>query len=406
MGREEIGEPAWRGDFSEDNTMKRVAVFALLCALVASTPASAQELQFGNIRVYTRNLYIGTDFDAVLGARPEEFLDAARGAFAEIVATNFPLRAEALAKEIATIRPHLIGLQEVFNFTLDGVNSDLPFVNYLETLLTALAALGLDYQVAAVVNNIDLTFNCDLFECPPRAEKIGVLDRDVILARGDVDTRVAHFDCQHPSKDGCNYDTLLPLVLPPLLDTSVFRGFVGVDAVVNGETYRFVTTHLEVREAAGQTIPLIQRAQAAELVRTIEATPPKRPVILVGDFNSEPTDPAGSPYDIIRAAAYADTWKQNILKSRVSQGFTCCQDSDLNNDKSLLKDRVDIIFVKNNFGVLPFSLPGLVFSVVAGDEPIRNSQPKWSSDHAGPFALLLGIPLFEGHGSAHVAGRE
>ena len=34
--------------------------------------------------------------------------------------------------------PHLIGLQEVFNFTLNGVNSAPPFVDALETLLAAL----------------------------------------------------------------------------------------------------------------------------------------------------------------------------------------------------------------------------------------------------------------------------
>jgi hypothetical protein len=126
----------------------------------------------------------------------------------------------------------------------------------------------------------------------------------------------------------------------------------------------------------------------------------------VGDFNSPPTDPGDSPYKIIRAAAYADTWKQNILKSRIPMGFTCCQDSNLTNNESLLDDRVDLIFVKNNFGVLPFSLPGVVFSVVVGDEPISDLQPKWSSDHAGPFALLLGIPLFERHGNPRLAGTQ
>ena len=391
--------------------MKRLTVFALLFVLVASSPVYAQPLQFGSIKVYTRNLYIGTDFDSVLAAPQEEFLRAAQEAFAEIIGTKFPQRAEALAEEIATIRPHLIGLQEVFNFMLiptpDEVNRNLPFIDYLETLRKALAERGLHYRVAAVVNNIDLTFPCSLFGCPPGAEALRVLDRDVILAHIDVETTVADLDCQPPSADGCNYEARLPLVLPPFLDSSVVRGFVGVDAVVHGETYRFVTTHLEVREAVGQDGTAAQRAQAVELVDTIgRVTPPKRPVILVGDFNSEPTDSGDSPYNIIRNAAYADTWKQNILKSRIPGGFTCCQDSDLNNNASLLDERVDIIFVKNNFGVLPFSLPGLVFSVVVGDEPISDLQPKWSSDHAGPFALLHAIPLFERHDSPRGGSTE
>ena len=194
---------------------------------------------------------------------------------------------------------------------------------------------------------------------------------------------------------------LLPLILPaPFPPSAVFRGFVGVDAVVEGATYRFVTTHLEV-QAMGTAI---QQAQAVELVGTLgQATPPERPLLLVGDFNSAPTEPAGSVYDIIRAAAYADVWQHNSVTAVPPEGFTCCQASDLTNDMSLLDRRIDHIFVKNNLGVLPFSFPGLVFATVVGDVPIGTAQPQWSSDHAGPFAALLGIPLFEPLGSLQLA---
>jgi hypothetical protein len=393
--------------------MKRLAVWVLLLALVVSIPAYAEHLRFGRITVYTRNVYIGTDFGPVLAALQDSnnVSDVARAAFTEIANTNFPLRAKALAAEIEAIQPHLIGLQEVFNFTLNGKNSAPPFVDSLETLLAALAERGLHYRVAAIVNNINLTFSFDLFSQEPGTEVIQVVDRDVILARSDVKTMAAEFPCissGHKSEDGCNYGTLLPLDLPaPFSDSFVFRGFVGVDAVVDGETYRFVTTHLEVREAGGQDITFIQQAQAAELVGTIGlATPPQRPVILMGDFNSAPTDPADSVYDIIRTAAYADTWQRNIVNSLNPDGFTCCQDSDLANNKSLLNERIDHIFVKNNLGVLPFSFTGLVLADVIGDERISASQPQWSSDHAGPFAVLQGIPLFERHDSLDQVGMQ
>jgi len=386
--------------------MKRLAVLALLFALVVSTPVYAELVRFGRLTVYTRNLYIGTDFDPVLAALQGSgsAVDAARTAFNEIAQTKFPQRATALATEIEAIRPHLIGLQEVFDFRLNGQHGDLPFIDYLQTLLAALEARHLHYRVAAVVNTINLTFSLDFL---PLAgdEVLQVLDRNVILVRSDVDTTVADFHCLHPSADGCNYTVLLPL--PPPLPNAVVRGFVGVDAVVDGAIYRFVTTHLEVGAIGAQELTAIQKAQAAELVVTIGlATPPKRPVILAGDFNSAPTDAAGSVYDIIRAAFYADTWQRNVFKSLRADGFTCCQNSDLNNDESLLDGRIDLIFVKNNLGVLPFSFTGLVLSVVIGDEPISDSQPKWSSDHAGPFAVLHGIPLFEGHDSLHLAGTE
>ena len=389
--------------------MKRRGVLVLLFTLVVSTPAYAESLRFGKITVYTRNLYIGTDFGPVLAALQDahSLRAVAQAAFTEIAATNFPVRAEALAAEIEAIQPHLIGLQEVFNFTLNGRNSAPPFVDSLETLLVALAKRGLHYRVAAVVKNRNLTFRFDLL--PPEGDEvIQVVDRDVILARKgrDVKTTVADFHCAHPAGDGCHYATLLPLPLPdPFPDSFVFRGFVGVDAVVNGETYRFVTTHLEVREVG----TAIQQAQAAELVATIGlATPPKRPVILVGDFNSAPTAPAGSAYDIIHTAAYADTWQQNIVKFLNPDGFTCCQASDLTNDASLLNERIDHIFVKNNLGVLPFSFTGLVLGVVIGNERISASplKLKWSSDHAGPFAVLHGIPVFETSDSLHQGGMQ
>jgi endonuclease/exonuclease/phosphatase family protein len=388
--------------------MQCLSVLALLCALLVSPLAYAQPLQFGALTVYTRNLYIGTDFAPVLAAVQDtpNLRAVAQAAFEDIARTNFPRRAEALAAEIEALQPHLIGLQEVFNFTLNGAHNTPPFVDYLETLLAALTARGLHYRVAAVVNNIDLTFRFDLMP-PAGDELIEVVDRDVILARSDVPTTVAAFPCtttypDHTPADGCNYTVLLPLVLPaPFPPSAVFRGFVGVDAVVDGATYRFVTTHLEV-QAVGTAI---QQAQAAELVGTIGlATPPHRPIILVGDFNSAPTEPAGAVYDIIRAAAYADTWQHNSVTSPTLDGFTCCQASDLTNDVSLLDRRIDHIFVKNNLGVLPFSFPGLVFATVIGDAPISTSPPQWSSDHAGPLAVLLGIPLFEPLGSLQHAG--
>ena len=198
----------------------------------------------------------------------------------------------------------------------------------------------------------------------------------------------------HVPADGCNYTTLLRLDLPnsfPSPSISVFRGFVGVDATVAGETYRFVTTHLEVQEVN----PAIQQSQAKELVDTIgRATPPERPVILVGDFNSAPTDPAGSAYDIIRAAAYADTWQRNLFRSLTPGGFTCCQASALTNDAALLNERIDLIFVKNNLGVLPFSFTGLVFAVVIGDKPISRLTLNRS-----------GVPTTLAHSRCYTASR-
>jgi len=86
------------------------------------------------ITVETRNLYLGADLTPIVTA------------LAEITATNFPERAQALAKEIADKQPHLVGLQEVFNFTKDLGNGAVPFRDYLADLMSALAAEGAPHR--------------------------------------------------------------------------------------------------------------------------------------------------------------------------------------------------------------------------------------------------------------------
>src|SRR3954453_14476295 len=82
-----------------------------------SQTLSADELEggAGKVAVVTRNLYVGTDVDAVIaalagGGDPQPALIQAIETLGK---TNFPARAAAIADEIAKTRPHAIGLQEV-----------------------------------------------------------------------------------------------------------------------------------------------------------------------------------------------------------------------------------------------------------------------------------------------------
>ena len=96
--------------------------------------------------------------------------------------------------------------------------------------------------------------------------------------------------CTHPSVDGCNYDVVGEVSLGGAT-VRIERGFVGVDATVGGEAYRFVNTHLEVREpAAGNPYSrIVQAAQAYQLLLTVQGTTPTdRKLLVVGDINSDP----------------------------------------------------------------------------------------------------------------------
>jgi hypothetical protein len=125
-----------------------------------------------------------------------------------------------------------------------------------------------------------------------------VVDRDVILRRADVVTSVVDFSgvCAKPIlADGCNYTYALGPVTTPFGDIFIERGYVGVDVTVGGKDYRVVNTHLEVKDPP--VPPEFQAAQAQELIAALAATtPPDRSLVVVGDMNSSPEDPAGAPY--------------------------------------------------------------------------------------------------------------
>ena len=105
---------------------------------------------------------------------------------------------------------------------------------------------------------------------------IRVIDRDVILARGDVTTKPVAMNCARPELDGsgCNYYNIATVVSPLAGPIAVERGFVAVDAWVKGAEYRFVNTHLEVRILADDpSTAALQAAQATELSLTLASNP-------------------------------------------------------------------------------------------------------------------------------------
>jgi endonuclease/exonuclease/phosphatase family metal-dependent hydrolase len=230
---------------------------------------------------------------------------------------------------------------------------------------------------------------------------VGVIDRDVILAREDVETEVVDLSWFCPgrtSQDGCNYSVVATAEIPvppgaPPLVIEFTRGYVAVDAFIEDFPARVVNTHLEVRfpDPENPFSAIIQAAQAQELTFFLQnfSNQEGGPTILLGDINSSPVDqiiddPDGYPFtDIVppymqfAEAGYFDTW---TLRPGKPKGFTCCFGEDLAEPADLY-ERIDMIFSS--------AKPKRVkANVVGNSKSDRTISGLWPSDHAGVAGRL------------------
>ena len=318
------------------------------------------------LTVMTYNVYVGGSPDELLAVEnllqvPQEVANM----YNAVMASDFPSRAAAIAQSIKAYQPHLIGLQEISlvrrqspgdRITGGLVPAEEVIMDFLQILMDALQAEGLNYQVAAQVENIDVEM--PMFT-DTGIDDVRLTDYDVILSRSDVVV-------SRPMS--ANYTNVLTI---EMLGLEVHRGYVAVDATVSGVTYRVINTHLEAG-ALGQESRV---AQAQELVNNLQDE--TLPIILLGDFNTRAPD--GTVYQILLSAGYVDVWQMDSEGT----GKTCCQDDNILNEVSDLSVRIDQIFIRN------LELPASVITHTIGDKPSdRLLSGLWPSNHAGVVAHL------------------
>jgi hypothetical protein len=87
--------------------MRRLFAFALLAvSLAACDDDIIGNGEHGEFTVMTRNIYVGTDIDILMMTPAQDIPVVVAQLWAEIQATDFADRAEALADEIAEHQPH------------------------------------------------------------------------------------------------------------------------------------------------------------------------------------------------------------------------------------------------------------------------------------------------------------
>jgi hypothetical protein len=239
--------------------------------------------------------------------------------------------------------------------------------DYLDTLRHELERLGLEYRVVSVQREADIEIPVSI-SGDDAAEFDGRLTmHDVILAREGVKTH----NNQH-----ANFDARL--TVPTQLGTvTVLRGWNSIDVRKVGRTesrFRFVNTHLESFFSGTRT------AQATELMGASGAVSTSKPVILLGDLNS---DPAAAPAD---AAAYNlivgnENPGDGGFADRGIEDNTCCFGELITDDAPDFGSRIDHVLSRGPVSELSSRLIGV-------DPSLRTDTGLWPTDHGGVVARL------------------
>jgi endonuclease/exonuclease/phosphatase family metal-dependent hydrolase len=366
------------------------AVACMAVAGVAQAKPAKQKPRGSEVRVMTRNLYLGADLGpAIQSTSTSGFIEANGEIFRTLEASNFPVRAKGLAKEIESQKPDLVGLQEAALWRVAMPASLGPILtgkpeattvkyDFLKLLLAQLNKGKAKYKAVVVNPEFD-------FEAPADANGVandglpGTLAnaelnarltmRDVILARVGAGVVTSNPKMGH-------YEHLL-VVKVAGREITVTRGWTSVDATVRGSRkFHFVDTHLESFDPE-TVVPSIRALQASELVAPGGPATSKLPVILVGDLNSDvktevkPGD--GQAYKVITGAGFRER--------STSKPTGCCIESTTLKDGSVkgMNHKVDHILTNDPKDVR------LISSTVTGR---KKSNGYWDSDHAGLFSAL------------------
>jgi len=366
-----------------------VGLSLFLISLSSFTPPA----NAADIKVMSQNQYLGANLFPILAAPDGDAFNAAVVAALQQIAANRPAeRVKAQAAEILKEQPALVGLQEVFEFQCSGPGCSDPSIAaaFTDHLQDTLDALNGAYVLKATV--VDLNVPGVPFSINGQSAAVSVLDRDVILARADVEATPVNYAafqnlgiCLKPSADGCNYSFVLSATTP-LGPITVERGYVAVDATVGDQAYRLVNTHLDEQfpNPANPLSQIYQAVQAAELVQVLSATTPSdRSLILLGDMNSSPVHPVNNgiipPYQQFIAAGYTDDW---TLRPGTLPGYTCCQLDNLSNLLPTLSERLDLVLSRN----APSSVKDARVVGATASDRTPPGLGLWPSDHGGVTA--------------------
>jgi endonuclease/exonuclease/phosphatase family metal-dependent hydrolase len=380
-------------------------VFVLALALLPRVPAAAAKptTKGTKLTVMTRNLYVGAEVTPALQTNSvDQLVDTAGAIVRQVHATKFPsVRAASIAAEIRKRKPDLVGLQEVARWrtaqvdlnaalgTPSASQTDPLGGDFLADLLKAVNSGGKrkkGVRYRAVIVNVNTGIDVEVpvnddgngsgLAGADHNERLTV--GDAILVRKGVGIKTSH-----PSSG--TYDTLLRI--PGVKNFDLRRGWTAVDVKARGLSFRFVNTHLESGDSQGTnqtnlSVSLgkgeIRAAQARQLVGPGGAAKSKKPVILLGDINSDddtvPDNGDRNAYTALLAAGFRERSRPNPLSCCLNDPFLVGGPNSINDFDHqvdhVLTNKKRIKFVKG---------------FVDGRAPVNGLYP---SDHAALTSVL------------------
>lgn len=339
--------------------MKAVALVTVLAALLGAAASARKPV---TVTVMTRNLYLGANLDPIVKAKSlPDALTAVADDWAQVQANDFPVRARAIAREIGTVKPDIVGFQEAVLYRTQtppdftATPATHVALDYVAELRKALAARKLKYRFVAVAPWTD----AELPAGSPATMDIRLTVRDALLVRVEKKLRIKRVR-------KVQYSTVTPLIKDVV---TAKRGYVVADATMNGRAFRVATTHLESFDDMSQV------AQGKQLGEALAAG--KVPTVLLGDLNSR-ADGTGTPtHANLLALGFADAWPE-VHPNDI--GLTCCHGDDLRELGGPFYSRIDYVLLKNGFRA--------VAAGIVGQKPSDRIGGLWPSDHAGVWARL------------------
>jgi len=368
-----------------------VGLVAGLAALLLAPSAQAAQPPEGQVKVMTRNLYLGADLGPILDAVDlPGVLAAASASYNQVIYTDFPQRAKLLAKEIKKKKPDIVGLQEVATWfadvdppTTDGDATPATHVKYdfRAELEKQLKKQDAKYTVVRAQRELN-------GELPTFSGDRRLLMRDMMLVRKGVGASVKF-------EESANFDSTLP-VLGGAVD--VQRGWIYGEADVRGTEFRVVDTHLEAFDAG------VRLDQAEELVAPGGPADPDaagKPVVLLGDLNTDDeieetlgASPEHADDELPYAALTGAGLEERSVDgpNLVDDEFSCCfEDPDIDDPDAYTNGEwdhnVDHIMVSDGaITLVKSSVTGN--SALVDSNALNTPHQLWASDHGGVVSTL------------------